>query len=109
MFLGIASFSMSLQYKQRPLWYQDKNTDISTFVFDSGQMATSFLNTTGAGMYGGGPGEELDHAASVVDQAVVADRNYVDLSDMLQVPKHSKINSLNSVYCWSIKSFNSVY
>ncbi|KAI0209905.1 hypothetical protein LSAT2_005340 [Lamellibrachia satsuma] len=32
--------------------------------------------------------ESIEHAAMFVDQSLVADYNYVDLSDLLQVPKH---------------------
>ena len=56
------------------------------------QMAASFLSQSsfmGSGVASGGP-DELDQAAAVVDQSIMADKNYVDLSDLLQVPKHSK-------------------
>ena len=48
---------------------------------------TSFLSQTS--FLGSAPAqEELDSAAIYVDQSIVADRNYVDLSDQLCVPKH---------------------
>ena len=35
--------------------------------------------------------ESLEHAASMIDHFLIADRNYLDLSELLQVPSHSKI------------------
>ena len=32
--------------------------------------------------------ESIEHAAMFVDQSLVTDYNYHDLSDLLQVPKH---------------------
>ena len=34
--------------------------------------------------------DALDHAAGQVDRSLVADSNYMDLAEILQVPKHSK-------------------
>ena len=34
--------------------------------------------------------DALQHSASALDQALQMDRNYLDLSDLLQVHQHSK-------------------
>ncbi len=34
--------------------------------------------------------DSIDHAAWSLDQALQEDRTYLDLSDLLQIPKHSK-------------------
>jgi len=35
--------------------------------------------------------ESIDHASMFIDQSLVADYNYQDLSDLLQVPKHGRL------------------
>jgi hypothetical protein len=52
-------------------------------------MATSFLSTTISSAYN--PANDLELAALVVDQSVAKDRNYRDLSDLLEVAKHGKL------------------
>ena len=50
-------------------------------------MATTLINSTMAIDTGQ---DALENGAFMIDQSVLADRNYLDLSELLQVPKHSK-------------------
>ena len=60
-------------------------------TFQQTQQNTTGMTTMmspGAGM----PQDILEVAASLLDRSLQADRNYADLSEQLQIPKHSTLS-----------------